>query len=104
MIGNDPYYRVLSDMARSKGWSVQKSFNSDYDNLLPLAKGHILLIESHRDVPVISIDTLEKFYPKASEGLNSARGTIEIDGTTIMFVDLAKMLNNIDAGGSLKDN
>ncbi len=98
IIGNDPYYKVLEAMARSKGWSVRRSFNTDYDKSLPLTKGHILLIESHLNVPVVPIATLEKFYPNASGGLKSSNGVIEIDGTTIMFVDFANILNALEDG------
>ncbi len=96
IIGNDPYYKVLTETARGKGWAVQKSFNTDYERNLPLAKGHTLLIETHRGQPIVSADVLHKFFPGASEGLNKADGMITIQDTTIMFVDLAKLLNAFD--------
>ena len=37
VIGNNPHYKTLSESARLRGWTVRRSFNSDYDNLLPLA-------------------------------------------------------------------
>jgi hypothetical protein len=96
IIGNDPYYKVIAEMARSKGWSVQRSFNTDYENLLPLTKGQTLLIETHRGKPIISFDILHKVFPGAAEGLKSADGVIEIQQTTIMFVELAKLLNVLE--------
>lgn len=93
IVGNAPYYTVLSEMARGKGWSVRKSFNAEYEVNLPLAKGHTLLIETHRGTPIIALDVLHKFFPEASEGLKSAKGIVEIDGTTIVFVDFAKVLD-----------
>jgi hypothetical protein len=104
IVGNDPYYKVLTEMARGKAWSVQRSFNTDYDALLPLAKGHTLLIETHRGVPIVSLEVLNKFYPGASKGLQSAHGVIEIDETTIMFVDFAKTLDVLDDGQRPKDD
>lgn len=98
VVGNDPYYKVLTEMARTKAWSVQRSFNTHYDALLPLAKGHTLLIETHRGVPIVSLNILHKFYPGASAGLKSADGVVEIDGTAIMFVDFAKTLDVLDDG------
>jgi hypothetical protein len=91
--GNDPYYKVLADMARGKGWSIRQTFNTDYDDILPHAKGHTLLVETHRGVPIIAVEILERYFPKASEGLKSPDGVTEVDGTTIMFVDLAKSLD-----------
>src|SRR5262245_5989247 len=102
IVGNDPYYRVLEAMARSKGWSVLQSFNTDYDKLLPLAKGHTLLVESHLNVPIVPIAKLEEFFPNASGGLKSADGVIDVGGTTIMFVDFAKILNAIGDGANVQ--
>jgi len=93
VIGNSPYYNVLSEMARGKGWLVKMSFNTDYDKHLPLARGHVLLVETHRGVPIVKQEVLEKHLPGAYAGLKSPSGTFEIDGTTVMFVDFAKMLS-----------
>ena len=104
IVGNDPYYKVLADMARRKGWSVRSTFNAEYDKLLPPTKGHVLLIETHDGEPIIPIATLETFYPGASSGLKSAEGIVQIDGTTIMFVDLARVLDSMDDGGQEEDS
>ena len=55
IIGNKPYWRALTDMARRNGMSVAHSFNSDYDKYLPAAKGHILLIEAHDGKPIVAV-------------------------------------------------
>lgn len=96
IVGNDPYYKVLGEMARAKGWSVKGSFNTDYDNQLPKAKGHTLLIETHRGRPVVPLDVLERSFPESSKALATKTGVIEINGTTIMFVELARALDPLD--------
>lgn len=93
IIGNDPYYKVLTEMARRNGWAVQSSFNTDYEKRLPLAKGNTLLVETQQGTPTVPLDVLENVFPKASEGLKAADGVIEVEGTTIMFVDFAKILD-----------
>ena len=102
IVGNDPYYKILAEMARSKGWSVRQSFNTGYDKALPLAKGHVLLVETHNHVPIVALEQLEKYFPKASDGLKAASGVVEVDGTTIMFVDFADLLNAIEEAGEAK--
>ena len=105
IIGNDPYYKLLTALAQRKGWSVKGSFNKDYEKLLVPTKGHILLIETHQKKPIVPLDVLNKFYPNASEGLNAPNRVIEIDGTTIMFFDfatIAKTLGALDDTGVLK--
>lgn len=96
VIGNDPYYKVLADMARGKGWSVRQSYNADDENLLPKSKGRTLLIETHDDAPIVPLDALENVYPNAAAGLQAADGVIVIEGTTILFIGLAKSLNALD--------
>lgn len=102
IVGNDPFYKALADMARSRGWTVRHSFNSDYDRHLPSARGHVLLIETHGGEPIIPLETLQRFFPDAATGLKSADGAIEIDGTTIMFVDFNKTLDALDEDGAPK--
>jgi hypothetical protein len=99
IIGNDPYYKVMTGMARSRGWSVRKSFNTDYDTEIPLTKGHLLLIETHSGEPIVDPAVLDRFYPQASRGLKLPARAIEIDGTTIMFVDFAASLDALGDDG-----
>jgi hypothetical protein len=99
IIGNDPYYKIMTKMAQSKGWSVQRSFNTGYDSEMPRTKGHVLLIETHNGVPIIEPAILDRFHPGASKGLASPNRVVEIDGTTIMFVDLVRTLDILDDDG-----
>ena len=66
------------------------SFNSDYDNLLPLTRGHVLLIETQRGVPTVPLDVLERVHPGAAKGLKANDGVVRIGKTTIAFVDCSE--------------
>jgi hypothetical protein len=96
LIGNSPYYQTLTEMAKSKGWITKLSFNTDYKKNLPLAKGHILLIETHKGVPIVPLDVLHSVFPKASKGLSTAGGVTVVDETTIVFVDFSNLLKPVD--------
>ncbi|MCG8649121.1 MAG: M56 family metallopeptidase [Pirellulales bacterium] len=93
IIGNSPYYQVLSDMARRRGLAVGPSFNTKYDKFLPQAKGNVLMIETHRGVPVVDTATLERYFPQAAGALSS--GHVTIEGTEIFFVDFDKLVPSI---------
>lgn len=99
-VANSPYYQALTEIARSRGWSARQSFNCEYENNLPRAKGHVLLIETHKGVPIVPLDVLHQFYPDASRGLKQSDGVTEINGTTIVFVDFSKVLDVLDDGGA----
>ena len=43
--------------------TVRRSFNVKYDQWLPAAKGHVLLIETHAGVPIVPTSELDKFFP-----------------------------------------
>jgi serine/threonine protein kinase len=92
VVGNSPYYETLTEMAQRKGMTVTKSFNCNYDELLPQAKGHALLIETHHHIPIVPMPVLEKFYPGASKGLKTADGVVTVENTRIIFVDLSRLL------------
>lgn len=94
--GNDPGYKVLTSMAQEKGWAVRNSFNNDFARFFAMAKGQILLIETHRQVPIVPLEEMERAFPGVSTGLANPNGLIEIGGTTIMFVELARALDSID--------
>ncbi len=93
IIGSSPYWQTLADMVRRKGMTVPKSFNCNYDEWLPLAKGHLLLVETHAGIPIVSLPALDKVYPGASEGLKSPKGIATISNTKIAFVDFSQLLN-----------
>jgi predicted Ser/Thr protein kinase len=92
MIGNTPYWETLADIARQKGMAVGTSFNTRYDEYLPLAKGHVLLIETHDRIPLVPLSVLEQFYPGASTGLNTSEGVVSIGNTLIAFVEFSRLL------------
>ena len=102
VIGNSPYYQIITQMAREHGLSVPRSFNSKYDEYLPQAKGNFLLVETHNGVPIVPVDVLEKYFPGASRGIQNPDGIIEIDQTTIVFLDFSKQLSKIDIDGNSK--
>ena len=60
VVGNSPYYQFIRALVQKQGITVAKSFNTQYDEFLPQAKGNILLIETHKGVPIVSVDVLEK--------------------------------------------
>lgn len=93
--GNAPYYQVMSEMVRQKGWIAAHSFNGGYEKFLPPARGNILLIETHDGKPIVPLDVLDAVYPGASKGLESSSQMTTVDETTIYFLDLAKQLDAV---------
>ena len=63
IVANAPYWQTLTDMVRRKGMTAGKSFNYNYDQWLPLAKGQTLLIETHDRIPIVPLSMVEKYYP-----------------------------------------
>ncbi len=102
VIGNSPYYQTMSQMAAEQGLAVAKSFNVQYDKYLPQAQGHVLLVETHNDVPIVPLEVLEKYFPAASQGLKDSGGTIKIGETTIIFLDFSKQLTGLKIEDSAK--
>jgi hypothetical protein len=96
VVGNSPYYQIITQMAREQGYAVPKSFNTNYDEFLPQAKGKVLLVETHNGIPIVSIDVLEKYFPDASKGLLNADGIVKIGDTMIVFVDFSKQLSKLN--------
>jgi hypothetical protein len=99
--GNTPYWKTLEDMARRKGMTTGSSFNTQYDEYLPRAKGHVLLIETHDRIPIVPLSDLDRYYPGASEGLKNPDGIVNVENTTIVFVDFSRLLKDpiIDSAG-----
>ncbi len=93
VVGNSPYYQIMSEAATVSGLSVAKSFNAEYDTYLPQARGHVLLIETHKGKPIVSVETIDKFFPGARRGLEGPAKSIQIDGTTVVFLEFGKQLN-----------
>ncbi len=87
--GNSPYYEKLTSLAHENGFRVRYSFNGDYDRFLPMAKGHLFLVETHNGQPVVPLGFLEKYFPHSLDGLDHPNGTITLeDGTTVVFFDV----------------
>jgi hypothetical protein len=57
---------------------------------LPPAKGHVLFVETHAGVPIVPLPVLDKFYPKASDGLKAPDGVATVGTTKIVFVDFSR--------------
>jgi hypothetical protein len=88
VVGNSPHYKTMSQMASKAGYRVGKSFNTGYDDYLPLAQGNLLLIETHEGKAIISAGILEKHFPGAMQGLTRPSGYIRVKDTDIVFVEL----------------
>ncbi len=95
VIGNSPYYQALTAMALESGLHVAKSFNMDYDEYLPQAKGHVILIEIHRGKPIVPKEVLERYYPNALTGISRPSKAIRIKDTTIVFVEFSEQLQSL---------
>lgn len=91
VIGNSPYYQMMTESARQKGLNVVRSFNTQYDTFLPQATGHTLYIQTEKGVPIIPIAKLEKYFPNASEGLHSKSRSIVVVETNIVFTEFANL-------------
>lgn len=100
--GNSPYYQVMSQMAAESGLTVKKQFNSDYDTLLPQARGHVLLVETHDGRPIIPLEVLEKHLPGSAEGLRQSDGTARLGETTVVFLEFSKSLHHLKTGNEPK--
>lgn len=95
--GNSPYYQAMTQMATDFGLSSGASFNTAYETYLPRSRGHILLIETHRDKPIIPEEVLERHFPGALAGLTRPSKSIRIDDTNIVFVEFSKQLEPVTA-------
>ncbi|MBN2180760.1 MAG: transglutaminase domain-containing protein [Sedimentisphaerales bacterium] len=102
VVGNSPYYQVITQMAKERGLTVPISFNTKYDEYLPQARGNFLLIETHSGVPIVPVNVLEKYFPDASEGLKNPDGIVKIGETTIVFLDFSKQLSKIQIDDNAK--
>jgi hypothetical protein len=95
VIGNSPYYQALTAMAEESGLRVAKSFNYEYDQYLPQAQGHVLLIETHKGKPIVPKEVLERYYPGASTGISRPSKSIRIKSTAILFVEFSEQLESL---------
>ena len=95
VIGNSPYYQAMTQMAVESGLQVVRSFNAEYDNYLPEAQGHVLLIETHKGKPILPGEVLERYYPKALSGISCPSKRIRIKDTSIVFIEFSEQLQGI---------
>ncbi len=92
VVGNSPYYQAMNNMAAERGLAVAMSFNTEYDKYLPEARGHVLLVETHKGKPIVAAEVLEKYFPKAMTGIASPSKSIRINDTSIVFVEFSEQL------------
>ena len=95
VVGNSPYYQKMIAMAVESGLHVAKSFNCEYDKYLPKAKGHVLLIEMHKGKPLVPTEVLERYYPNALTGVLHPSTPVQIEETTIVFVEFSEQLQSV---------
>ena len=104
VIGNSPYYQTMEQMAAESGFLNSISFNTDYDRHLPQARGHVLLIETHKGAPVIHPEMLEKHFPGAMNGITDPSKMIRIQDTTIVFVEFSRQLQDLSIAEPLRED
>jgi len=95
MVANSPYYQLFSKLLAEKGQIPGKSFNMDYDRLLPQTIGETLLVQTHDGVPIVDSKILKAHFPGLPDG--KLNGKIVDRGTTLIFIDvdsIAKQFRN----------
>ena len=98
IIANSPYYQFFGELARQHGAAVGRSFNTAYDKYLPMAKGNLILVETHGGEPIVDVAILQRHFPAVPDGKQAGQ---VIDGeTTIVFVDVAAIADQIAAAAS----
>ena len=98
IIANSPYYQFFGEVVLQHGAASGPSFNTAYDKYLPLAKGNLILIETHDGEPIVEVAILQRYFPAVPDGKQA--GTV-IDGdTTIAFIDVAGLADQIAAAVS----
>ena len=98
IIANSPYYQFFGELVRQNGGAVGRSFNTDYEQYLPEAKGNLILVETHDGAPIVDMAILQRHFPAVPDGKQAGR---VIDGdTTIVFVDVAMIADQIAAVAS----
>ena len=98
VVANSPYYQFFGELVRQNGGALGRSFNSGYDTYLPTAKGNLILVETHDGAPIVDVAILQRQFPAVPDGKQA--GTV-IDGdTTIVFVEVATIADQIAAAAS----
>lgn len=102
VIGNSPYYERLTEMAKEEGYRMVWSFNGAYDRFLPRAEGHLLLVETHGEKPIVAQEVLEAYFPGAFEALEREDRTTLVKGTTIVFFDFENPEHRLKTGAEVE--
>ena len=95
MIANDPWYQIFGDLIRRSGKTEGRSFNMDYDRLIPLSKGNTILVQTIDGKPIIDVATLRKHFPSVPP-TETLTGKIVEQGTTLVFVDVSEFQKLLD--------
>jgi hypothetical protein len=91
---NSPIWEALTERCQTLGFRVRKSFNNDFDQFLPMAKGSRLIVACVGDKLVLPKERQSKMLPLASDELQKrvAHGESGVaerrlaDGTTVILV------------------
>lgn len=91
---DSPVYQALTDRCRALGYHVRKSFNTDYDECLRMAKGCQLIVMCAGDRIVLPSDRYEEFLPIPYDELRrrlaqGEKGTLSKkldDGTQVTLI------------------
>jgi hypothetical protein len=98
IIANSPYYQFVSELVRQSGATLGRSFNTDYEKYLPMAKGNVIFVETHDGTPIVDVAILQHHFPAVPDGKQAGR---VIDGdTTLVFFDVATIADQIAAAAS----
>lgn len=95
IVANSPYYQFFGELARQSGAALGMSFNTGYDENLPKAKGNLILVETHNGDPIVDVAVLQRHFPAVPAGKQAGR--IVDGGTTLVFVDVAAIAEQIAA-------
>ena len=94
VIANSPFWQLFSELVTKTGAKLGSSFNVEYDKHLPLTKWQMILIETHDGVPIVDVAILQRHFPSLPAGKQS--GKVVVDGTTLIFVDVASIVEQVD--------
>ena len=92
VIADAAYQPAIRQMVAETPLNVHLPSHGNYESFLPLARGQVLLIETHHDRPLVPINVLESYFPNASAGLARPLKWIRVGDTAIVFVEFADQL------------
>jgi hypothetical protein len=91
---NSPIWEALTERCQTLGFRVRKSFNNDFDQFLPMAKGSHLIVACVGDTLVLPKERQSEMLPLSSDELQKRvaqgdSGVVErrlADGTIVVLV------------------